>query len=545
MKIALAQMNSRLGDFEGNKEKILTLLQKASEEKCDLMITPELSLFGYTNSDLMEYPEKVQKQLKVLATLEKAMPKGLGLLVGAFTFNTKKGKPYHNSAFLLRSEKKAKIFSKKLLPSYDVFDELRYVEPGKGIPFFKHKGKKIALSICEDIWAWEKKKGSLYSENPWKKISTSRRGDLDLFINISASPFTRDKHKDRYFMAQRTAKFFKTSVVFVNRVGGEDELIFDGRSFILDQEGKRIFQCPEFKEALSVFDFKSLKGVSSPWIRSAQERLWQALVLGISDFVKKTGFKKVHLGLSGGVDSALVSCLASEAVGAQNVTCIGLPSRFNSPESLKLAQELSQTLGTHWKELSIDEVYEMCRLKVEESFGSFSFGLVDENLQSRIRSCFLMAFGNKEKSLLLNTTNKSELAVGYGTLYGDLAGGLSVIGDLLKSEVFDLAKHFNQRKRNRGESSGIPLETLRRPPSAELKPGQTDEKELALPYSLLDKKIEQMILRKKLFLKGADRKWTQKLMKSEFKRWQAPPILKVSERAFGKGRRFPLAQNVD
>ena len=564
MKIALAQINSHLGDFKSNREKILHYIKKANNQNCDLIVFPELSLFGYTNSDLMMYRQIVQKELRELKILHNQIPKNMTALIGAITINqNKKGKPYQNSALLLQYQKKIKVFPKTLLPSYDVFDENRHFEP-ESHPFhsFSLKSRRIALSICEDIWAWERKGLSNYSSNPFlskkKKTNThaSRPKPIDFFINMSASPFTKKKHALRDFYAKKTSNYFQSPFLFLNRVGGEDELIFDGRSFILDKKGQKLFKLSEFKEDFECINFGNFKKVkkpsslpsfppSRPWIKNKLEILWQALTLGLHDFVKKSGLKKVHLGLSGGIDSALVACLATESLGCENVTCIGLPSSFNSPESLSLAKELSSALKTNWHELSIDKIYKMSQKLCKVSFGDFPFGVVDENLQSRLRNLFLMAFGNKNSSLLLNATNKSEMAMGYGTLYGDLAGGLCVIGDLLKSEVFQLSKHYNKKKEKEHGSSPIPLRILKRPPSAELKPNQTDQKELKLPYSLLDKKIEKLILKKTLLLNKKDKKFTEKLLKSEFKRWQAPPILKVSERAFGKGRRMPINFKLD
>lgn len=533
-RIAIAQINTTLGDFAGNRKKIIEQIQRAEERHCDLVIFPESTLFGYHPFDLLERAKLVDQQLKELKEIEKAIPAGLAAVVGVITHNPdKKGRPYFNSAALVQKGKKTKFFHKELLPTGDVFDEARFIASGETKDnFFTFKGKKILLTICEDIWAWPEQDGkSQYPKNPLLSLKGKK---VDLVVNISASPFYPDKIKRRKFLVQKTAQLFKAPMVYVNLVGAQDEIVFDGGSFALTPKGKEISQCLSFEENFCVFDLDKKQGEIQPLIDDPIEILRKALVLGIQDFCKKVGLKKVHLGLSGGVDSALVACLAVDALGPSNVKTVAMPTQFNSPKSLSLARELAKNLGVELIEVPIQPIYESAKITVDQAFHIEKFGLVHENLQARIRGMVLMALSNSENSLLLATSNKSEFAAGYSTMYGDMCGGLAPIGDLTKKQVYQLCEHYN------AERELIPVEILTRAPSAELRPNQKDQDSLP-PYDDLDASVDRLV-RECKEAKGPTDQWLLgALMKSEFKRWQAPPILKVSLHSFGRGRRFPVA----
>lgn len=540
MRIALSQINAILGDFESNIEKISAAIDSAKEKKAELVIFPEASLFGYHPFDLLEREELIDSQMRALKTLLKKIPKDMYVIVGGFEKNTsKKGRPYFNSAFLCTRGKIVKTFRKELLPTGDVFDEARFIEKGQlKDNYFKLKGKTFFLTICEDIWAWEDKKGrSVYTENPLKKIKKQK---VDLVINLSASPFFEGKLEQREYVVQKTAQHFKAPMVYVNMVGAQDEIIYDGQSFLVDKTGKVKFRCEDFAEDLNVFDLKTLEDWTGhkPAAKLSSicktEQLRKALVLGLKDFSAKTGLRHVHLGLSGGIDSAVVACLAVDALGSNNVKLFALPTEFNQPESFALADQLAKNLKVEFQTISIQPIYEKIKTEIDREYDIKEFQLVHENLQSRIRGLLMMAYSNKSGSLLLTTGNKSEYATGYATLYGDMCGGLAVIGDLTKKQVYDLAKHFNQ------EYELIPQKIITRPPSAELRPNQKDQDSLP-EYDLLDSAVINIVEDRKKAKTKTDKWLLQLLMKTEFKRWQAPPILKVSEHSFGRGRRFPVA----
>ena len=535
MRIALAQTNSILGDFNFNKDKIIDFVQRAKEKKAELIIFPEASLFGYHPFDLLERDLIVEQQTKALKQLIKELPAGIHVLVGGFEKNkNKKGRPYFNVAFLCTKNKILKTFRKELLPTGDVFDEARFIEKGSlKDNYFKIGDKKFFLTICEDIWAWEDKKGaSIYLENPIKKVKKQK---IDLVINMSASPFFLGKIKQREYVVQKTAQHFKAPMVYVNMVGAQDEIIYDGQSFLVDKKGKRKFICNDFEEDLNVFDLQTLEDWNhKPKQNESAEQLRRALVLGIKDFCTKTGLTKVHLGLSGGIDSALVACLAVDALGPNNVKLFALPTQFNSEASYKLADKLSHNLKIKLQSISIQGAFENIKATLDEAYEIKEFQLMHENLQSRLRGLFMMAYSNKANSLLLTTGNKSEYATGYATLYGDMCGGLAVIGDLTKKQVYDLSNHYNK------DYELIPQKIITRAPSAELRPNQKDQDSLP-EYDLLDAAVMNLVERRKR-ASGKIETWlVNTLMKTEFKRWQAAPILKISEHSFGRGRRYPLA----
>lgn len=535
MRIAVAQINATLGDITNNKKKMIEFIQRAKSMKADLVVFPESSLLGYHPFDLLEVEDLVNSLEKAEKEIHKILPKNCAVLIGTITKSKKKlGRPYYNSAVLLSKGSRPKYFNKQLLPTGDVFDEARFIEKGDlSKNYFNLNGKKFFLTICEDIWAWpNKNKVSSYGENPLLEIKKSK---IDLVINLSASPWFLGKEKLRNDVTTKTAKIFKAPVLYVNLVGAQDEIIFDGNSFIMNQKGKRIFECHKFVEDLNVFDLNTKESWSMSLSKDTEiEILRKALVLGIKDFLLKTGISKVHLGLSGGVDSAVVACLAVDAIGASNVEVIALPGPFSSPLSLGLAQKLSKNLGIKCHTLSIDQSYDVAAKKLSEVFGLKEFGLTHENLQSRLRGLYLMGFSNFKNSMLLTTGNKSEYATGYSTLYGDMAGGLAPIGDLTKAKVYQLAEHYN------AQSEMIPSEIITREPSAELKPGQKDQDTLP-PYEQLDHAVEQIVEKSKSPKNEVERWLLQKLVKTEFKRWQSAPILKVTSHSFGRGRRWPLA----
>ncbi len=534
MRIAVAQINPVLADFKTNKEKILEAVHKAVQRKCDLVVFPECTLFGYHPFDLLERADLVKAQKKEYRDLIKRIPENIGVIVGLITQNTnKKGRPYFNSAALISKGKEHRVFNKQLLPTGDVFDEARFIEAGDfSKNYFDWKGSKFFLTICEDIWGWEDSKGrSPYKENPLSKVVKKK---IDLVINLSASPYFVGKMKKREYVTKKTAQYFKAPIMYVNLVGAQDEIIFDGASYVMAPKGKKLLSCRHFQEDLNVFDLKTGQAWSKNPKLPAISELHQALVLGIQDFCYKNRIQKVHLGLSGGIDSALVAALAVDAMGPSSVTGFALPGPFSSLQSLKLAMELAGNLQISIKKLDVTAMYQIALEEFKRSFGLDQFGITQENIQSRLRGLALMAYANKENSMLLTTGNKCEMATGYATLYGDMCGGLAPIADLTKGQVYELSRYYNS------ESIVIPQAILDREPTAELRPNQRDQDSLP-PYDLLDKSVVHLVENSGVTRSEIDRWLLPKLMQTEFKRWQAPPILKVSMHSFGRGRRYPIA----
>ncbi len=541
MRVALAQINSSLGDFEGNSNLIIKYIQTAFKKKAELVVFPESVLFGYHPFDLLERSELIVRQEKYLAKIQKSIPEGLAVIFGLLTKrNSVRGRPYHNSAVLMIKGKKPKTFHKQLIPTGDVFDEARFIEPGDMTNnFFTWKRRNFFITICEDIWAWpDKNKKTSYQTNPLLKIQTKKQPSgkrkYDLVINMSASPYFIGKEALRERVTFLTAKHFGCPVLYTNLVGGQDEIIFDGASFVVDQKGEIILRCQKFQEDLNIFNLQTSEAWSPPPQKNDSDELRQALVLGIRDFCRKTGIQKVHLGLSGGIDSAVVACLAVDALGPSRVVAFALPGPFSAVESLNSAVQLANKLNIVLKTVDIQKSYHKFSGELAEKMGIGGFSIVHENLQARIRGLFLMAFANSDQSLLLTTGNKSEYATGYCTLYGDMSGGLAPIGDLTKGQVYKLARRYNK------DSVIIPEFIIDRAPSAELKPNQKDQDTLP-DYKSLDNSVIQ-IVEKCQKTKTATDKWLyKKLLASEFKRWQAPPILKISSHSFGRGRRYPIA----
>lgn len=534
MRIAIAQINPTLGDFAFNYEKIIEFIKRAQEKDCELVVFPECALFGYHPYDLLERTKVVLEQEKYLQKIHKQIPKGMGVFVGAFTRNTAKlGRPYFNSAAFMVKGEKIKFFNKQLLPTGDVFDEARFIQPGSmKNNYLNFKGKRFFVTICEDIWAWPDAKGrSPYLKNPITDVSKKK---IDMVINLSASPFFPGKLKQREYVTLKTAQYFKAPILYANLVGAQDEVIYDGASFVLSPKGKALMRCHEFEEDLNVINLETLQAWSQSEMIKGPELLRKSLVLGMRDFCRKIGIQKIHLGLSGGIDSAVAACLAVEALGPGNVSAVAMPGPFSAPKSLKLAEDLAKNLMIQLTTVSINETYKTITQDLEKAWNLKEFGVTQENIQARLRGMILMAYSNKENSLLITTSNKSEYAAGYSTMYGDMCGGLAPLGDLTKKQVYQLANLYNQ------QSEVIPQEIIDRAPSAELRPNQKDQDTLP-PYDELDAAVTNLVEHSGLAKSKAEKWLLPVIMRTEFKRWQAPPILKVSEHSFGRGRRWPIA----
>jgi NAD+ synthase (glutamine-hydrolysing) len=548
MKVTLAQLNPVVGDLQGNLSRMKETLSQASKDLSDLLVLPELFLAGYPPKDLLErrwFVQKVQQTIEKLAKISTEYPQ-TGILFGAPLLTVKNtGKGLYNSAVLIHQGQVLFTQHKSLLPTYDVFDETRYFDPAGELNTVTFKCENLGISICEDAWndpqLWPR--GKFYTFNP---IEVLAKKGASLFINISASPFEMGKEELRYQLISNHAKKHKVPFIYVNQIGGNDELVFDGRSLCVDRKGDPISIFPSFKEHVQTIDAR-LSG--SPGLYVPQDKIesvHEALILGIRDYMRKCGFSKAVVGLSGGIDSALVCCLAKEALGGENVLGISMPSPYSSKGSIEDSRRLSEKIGIQFKVISISEIYASYLATLEEHFQGREFDITEENVQARIRGNILMAFSNKFGYLVLSTGNKSELAVGYCTLYGDMSGGLSVLSDVPKTMVYELANHINRK------SEIIPGEIIEKPPSAELKPNQVDQDTLP-PYPILDKilyhYIEEEASPDEIVSMGFDLKtvkWVVRTVeRNEYKRRQATPGLKVTTKAFGVGRRMPIAAKHD
>ncbi len=544
MKITLAQLNPVVGDLNGNLSKLANALSQASNDSSDLLVLPELFLVGYPPKDLLErrwFIQKVKETIDKTVRLSKDYPE-TGILFGAPMPTGKDiGKGLFNSALLVYKGKIISVHHKSLLPTYDVFDESRYFDPAAELSLISFKREKLGISICEDAWndpsLWPR--GRFYTRDPIAELASK---GASLFINISASPFEIGKEETRYRLIRNHSQRHKLPFVFVNQIGGNDELIFDGRSFCVDKNGEPIAIFPSWTEKVETIETKD-SGISGRYKPQDRiESVHDALILGIRDYMRKCGFSKVVVGLSGGIDSALVCCLAKEALGGKNVLGISMPSPFSSKGSIEDSKNLANKIGIEFKTIPISSIYESYLKTLEEYFQGKEFDVTEENVQARIRGNILMAFSNKFGYLVLSTGNKSELAVGYCTLYGDMSGGLSVLSDVPKTIVYDLANYINR------QSEIIPLQIIKKAPSAELKPNQSDQDTLP-PYSILDKilhlYIEEESSPEEIIKMGFDPetvKWVVKTVeRNEYKRSQAAPGLKVTSKAFGVGRRMPIA----
>lgn len=555
MRLALGQLNATIGDFARNAARIETLWREAEAAKADLLLVPEMALCGYPPRDLLDRPSFLAESSRVLAELTRRAGK-TALLAGTILPNpSKTGKPLFNAAALLRNGRVAAVARKCLLPAYDVFDEVRHFEPAKAPTLARLAGRKVGLTICEDLWNdkdfWRVRR--LYRDDPGEELLA--RG-ADLVVNVSASPFSEGKPRLRRRMLARLARDGGVPIAYLNLVGGNDELVFDGGSMVLDGAGRVRARAALFEEDFVVVD---VDGTAAAPVSGAGredladdaegeplESLRRALVLGIRDYARKCGFRSAVVGLSGGVDSALVGALAAEALGPGNVTGLALPSRYSSEGSLDDARALAGALGIRLEVVPIEPVFAAARATIAPLFAGRPEDVTEENLQARIRGMLLMAFSNKLGPLLLTTGNKSELAVGYTTLYGDMCGGLAPISDLPKMRVYALSRHLNRR----AGRSLIPESTIEKPPSAELRPGQTDQDSLP-PYELLDRVLEGLVERSRPPAAVARETGApiglvagiaRQVDRAEYKRQQAAPGLKVSTKAFGSGRRIPIAQ---
>jgi NAD+ synthase (glutamine-hydrolysing) len=542
VRVAVCQINPTVGDFAGNRANVLAMARRAREQRCDLAVFPELCLCGYPPMDLLEHASFVEANLESLRELQREAPAGVGLVVGFVDWNRgRAGRRLTNSAALVEDGRVPFTQTKTLLPTYDVFDEARYFEPAPARRVFPFRGERIGIAICEDIW-WEGEPapGLHYAVDPVKELVDE---GATLLVSPSASPFHAGKVRTRFELLRRIARTCGLPAVYVNCVGANDSLVFDGRSMATAGDGRLLHVARSFVEDFAVVD-TAAPGPAVEEPADGWDTLESALVLGIRDYAAKCGFDRVHLGLSGGIDSALVAVLAVEALGSDRVTVFGMPSRYSSPGSVSDARALADALGLRLELLPIEDAFAAFLHTLAPLFAGRAADVTEENLQARIRGSLLMAWSNKTGSLLLATGNKSELATGYCTLYGDMCGGLAPIGDLLKTQVYGLARAMNTRRRI------IPEATFEKPPSAELRPDQRDQDSLP-PYDLLDGILERFIVGHQDaaeiaaagFEAGLVRRVISMVEKAEYKRRQAAPVLKVSPRAFGLGRRIPVARS--
>lgn len=536
MKIALCQLNYTIADIEGNKKKIIDAINNAKTSNADLAVFSELSICGYPPDDLLDYPFFIDKCKQAVLEIAEHCD-NIAIIIGSPSLNTSKiGKSIFNSAFFIENKAIKNIVNKTLLPTYDIFNEARYFEPNNLFELISFKGKKIALTICEDLW----------SNTDFLKYETDPLAELvkhhpDFIINIAASPFNKGKLEQRFDILKKQAETQQLNLIYVNQVGAHTDIIFDGNSMVINPKGEVLLQLPAFEEAIYTFDIENTAIEPIAPNKKNIALLHQALVFGLKNYFEKMGFKKAILGSSGGIDSALVQALASEAIGADNVTAVLMPSEFSSEGSVADAQKLSETLGNPFEILPIKEIYNTYINTLEPVFGNLPFNTTEENIQARCRAILLMAMSNKFGYILLNTSNKSEMAVGYSTLYGDMCGSLSVIGDLYKTEVYALCKYINRN------SEIIPNTIINKAPSAELRPDQKDSDSLP-DYEILDSILYQYIEEQKsaeqIIASGHKEETVLKTIRmvnnNEFKRFQAPPILRVSAKAFGRGRQIPL-----
>jgi len=539
VNIALAQLNYHIGNFERNAEKMIKSIRQAEKQGADLVVFAELAVSGYPPRDFLEFRDFVNRCNESVDEIASHCT-NIAAIIGLPTYNRgDKGKPLHNSAAFIANGKVQQLVHKSLLPNYDIFDEYRYFEPNKSFQLVELKGKKIALTICEDLWNIQD--NPLYTINPMDGL---KKLNPDLIINIAASPFNYHQIEIRTDILRRNAKKYKLPLFYVNHVGAQTELIFDGGSLVMNKKGQVVDELNYFEEDLKIYDVDDvcLTDASAPMEKRPDiSMIHDALVLGIRNYFKKLGFHKAIIGLSGGIDSALTAVLAAEALGHEHVYNVLLPSEFSSEHSVKDAVELAENMQMPYDIISIEEARQTVERTLKPYFKELPFNIAEENIQARIRGVLLMALSNKFGYILLNTSNKSEVAVGYSTLYGDMNGGLSVLGDVYKTQVFELARYINREKEI------IPENIITKPPSAELRPDQKDTDSLP-EYDILDEILYQYIENregpKEIIAMGFDEHLVRRILKlantSEYKRYQTPPILRVSSKAFGMGRRIPI-----
>ena len=542
MKIALGQINPTIGDFSGNSKKIIESARQAHARGAQLAIFPELAVCGYPPRDLLEKPAFVVRSQRTVDLIARAVPEITVICGFVSPAKAETGKSVMNSAAVLRDGQVQFVQSKMLLPTYDVFDEVRYFGSASSQKVFPFGGKQLAVTICEDAWNdkhfWRRR---LYSVDPVEELL---RSGANLVLNISASPFHLGKRELRREMLETIARDNKVPVVFVNQVGGNDSLVFDGSSLVIAPDGSTVARAKSFEEDLIIFDTETLQGDRHPQIEGEEASAYAALVLGTRDYVRKCGFEKVIIGLSGGIDSALTAAIAVDALGPENVTGVAMPSQYSSEHSVRDARELACKLAIRFEVVAIGEIFDVYRKALAPVFSGMPEDVAEENIQSRIRGNILMACSNKFGKLVLTKGNKSELCVGYCTLYGDMVGGLAVISDVPKTLVYRLSHYVNSRQ------PVIPQSTLEKPPSAELRPGQKDSDTLP-EYEVLDNILEDYVAdyctaEQIATDRGYDLKLVRDVIRmierSEYKRQQAAPGLKITPKAFGFGRRFPIAQ---
>ena len=539
MKIAMAQLNYHIGHFEYNLNKMLKAIETAKTQAADIVVFGELAVTGYPPRDFLEFSDFINQSEAAINELAKAA-KGIAVVVGAPCRNPlPEGKDLYNSAYFLYEGQILQQQHKALLPTYDVFDEYRYFEPASEFKTVTFKGKKIALSICEDIW-------NVGNENPLYTIcplDEMRDENPDFILNLSASPFNYEHAQNREHTLKANVARYKVPMFYVNHVGSQTEIIFDGGSVVMSPDGNSFDEMPYFEECIRTYDLDEVRkgGINKAQSRIKIALIHDALVMGIRDYFQKLGLKSAILGLSGGIDSAVVAVLAQRALGAENVRVLLLPSQFSSDHSINDARDLAKKINIQYDIVFIEDIYKSFESTLKTHFAGKKPELTEENLQARIRGMLLMAISNKFSNILLNTSNKSEAAVGYGTLYGDMAGGLSVLGDVYKTEVYELARYINK------DGEIIPESTLNKPPSAELRPDQKDSDSLP-PYDILDQVLYHYIEKRKgpkeLIAMGFDEALVKRVLKlvniNEFKRAQMAPVLRVSPKAFGVGRRMPI-----
>src|SRR5436189_2804100 len=538
MKIGFAQINPTVGDLNGNFEKIASAYERLEAAGAELIVTPELAVTGYPPQDLLFKSQFVPQNLEILEKLQSRI-RNAGLLVGFVDRNQGRGKPFHNSAALLERGKSIRKTYKSLLPTYDVFDEDRYFEPARRVEPFEAHGRKIGVTICEDIWTDDYLPRPLYDLEPMRNLVEQR---VEIIVNLSASPFRLGAPACRFEMIAAQARAYQRPICYCNVVGGNDQLIFDGNSIAVNASGNLIGQLAAFREDAKIVDTDSTDALEFQEGKTP-EQLFAALSLGVRDYFRKCNFHSAVIGLSGGVDSAVTAVIAVDALGAENVTGVSMPSPYSSRGSIDDACALARNLGIKFLEIPITDAFRDFKAQFKEVFKGLPENETEENMQPRLRAMTLMALSNKFGHLVLSTGNKSELAVGYCTIYGDMAGGLAVISDVPKTMIYELARFVNQKREI------IPVSTIEKPPSAELRPNQKDQDTLP-PYDVLDAilrlYVEENLSAAEIIAQGFDEatvRWVQRRVDlNEYKRAQAAPGFKVTSRAFGVGRRMRIAQ---
>jgi len=539
MKITVAQLNYHIGNFEGNTNKMLDAVAEAKMQGADIICFSELATCGYPPRDFLEFDDFIRLGEQSIARLAEAA-QDIAIVVGSVSRNAViEGKDLHNSAYFLADGKVQYVQHKTLLPTYDIFDEYRYFEPASEWNVVEFKGKKIALTVCEDIW-------NIGNENPLYKIcplDEMMKFEPDFILNVSASPFSYTHADSRRAIVKANMERYKIPMIYINHIGAQTEIVFDGGSLIANGNGCIHAELPFFEESIKTFSLEDIKATSEDHLNPKEKipLIHDAIVLGIKDYFGKLGFKKAVLGLSGGIDSAVTMALAARALGPENVHALLMPSQYSSGHSVADAEGLAKNLGSPYNIIPIKGIYDAVMDQMSPLFEDRPFNVTEENIQARSRGLLNMAFSNKFGNILLNTSNKSEMAVGYGTLYGDLCGGLSVIADVYKTEVFALAEYINK------DGEVIPRNTITKPPSAELRPNQKDSDSLP-DYAILDEILFQYIELtndpQDIIDAGFDEKLVRRVLRmvniNEFKRYQTAPVLRVSPKAFGMGRRMPI-----